>query len=267
MKQQLSVVLTVATLVAPSSGCNELECAEGTHEEGGVCVSSLTPQCGPGTALESGFCRPIEGGASCGAGTHEEGASCVPDLTASANASRIVNVTLQKPSILAAVANQPLNNALSSGDSLVFVAIYEPTDAILHLYGGGGVRNADASYTLDRAQGYAAPATRAAGLAETEPFVMLFPVLGDTPLTLERTVLSNVMTQVVDGLEVAISGDLEGIITVENAKKIYIELGGAFLDTLLVQIGAEFDADYDGDGTLDSWTLALSFATEPVWLF
>ncbi len=80
-----------ATLLLPFAlwGCDTLECGEGTHREGDVCVANVLVRCAEGTALLDGRCvadlpdagpTPDGGGAlRCGAGTHEEGGVCVPD--------------------------------------------------------------------------------------------------------------------------------------------------------------------------------------------
>ena len=58
------------------SVASEVECGEGTHEDGGICVPDSVLECGEGTHEDGGICvADVE----CGEGTHDEGGSCVTD--------------------------------------------------------------------------------------------------------------------------------------------------------------------------------------------
>ena len=84
--QGFLLAVTVCTL----GGCDTLECGEGTHRSGDLCVSNVQVTCADGTVLRDGRCvRPPEAdvGASgdgdvpvrCGPGTRLDGDECVPD--------------------------------------------------------------------------------------------------------------------------------------------------------------------------------------------
>jgi hypothetical protein len=266
----LPIVAPIFALGAlvPATACQQLECAEGTHEKSGACVASLSPRCGDGTELRAGACVPVGGGgAECGPGTHSEGGACVPDLQITANAARLIEVDILEPRILGQVATGPLNGALDSGDALVYVAVYEPFPAATRVWGGGGTRASDGSYILDGDQAFDAKATRSGTQLSSEPFAMYFPALGSDALRLERVAITNLHVEVLERGLIPLAGTMTGVITPQNASKVFIELANATMDETLLALGVEPDVDYDGDGTLESWTLQYEFFSEPIWLF
>ncbi len=257
-----------AAFALATAGCEPLECAEGTTEEGGQCIALLAPRCAAGTELRAGECVPSGGGAECGPGTHADDGACVPDLIASANATRMTRVSNMQPLAFANVATTPINAALSSGDALVFLAVYQPYPEAVRLYGGDGASETDGSFSLAAERAFDIKAAVVAGDSFTsEPFAMYFPVFGSTPLRLENTVLSDVNAPLQNRVPIALTGTLTGVITPENAREVFIELANETLDVVLETIGLEPDTDLDGDGTDESWSFAFDFETEPVWLF
>lgn len=85
---------SLALLLAAAVGCDTLECGDGTHRAGDLCVTNVRVQCGEGTRFEDGRCvseaadagpgADLGTGLICGAGTHVETGECVPDRTADA---------------------------------------------------------------------------------------------------------------------------------------------------------------------------------------
>ncbi len=43
-----------------SIACTDLECGEGTHQEGGVCLPNVLTRCGEGTVYDKGVCVVAE---------------------------------------------------------------------------------------------------------------------------------------------------------------------------------------------------------------
>jgi hypothetical protein len=256
-----------AVVVAPVLGCADTECADGTYRDAHRCVASVPVACGAGTELRAGECISVAGGAQCGAGTHAEGGACVPDLAATANGARFFDVSIDAPTQLAALANFFVSESFRAGNGLLFVAKLEAVPERIRIFGGGGVRNDDGSYALDAADAYDASATRAGDLIATDPFGLRFPAFGEDPLVLEAAVLSGLAVAVTDGVELVVAGEFSGVITPANAEALYIDVANQTLLDVLDNIGETPDVDHDGDGKAESWRLAGTFTTEPIWLF
>jgi hypothetical protein len=231
-------------------------------EAGAVAIA-----CGAGTELRAGECVSVAGGAQCGPGTHAEGGACVTDLAATANGARFFTIALTAPPQLAALANVFIGEAFRTGDSLLLIAKLEAVPDQIRIFGGGGVRNADGSYALAGENSYDTSAARAGDLITTDPFVLRFPAFGADPLVLEAATLAQLVVEVVDGVEIVVAGEFAGVITPANAEALFIEVANQTLERVLVSIGETPDADFDGDGTFESWYLKGTFTTEPVWLF
>jgi hypothetical protein len=259
-------LLCALTAAAPSAGCADVPCAEGTHEEAGTCVANLAPQCGPGTDLQGGFCVPSAGGAVCGEGTHSEAGVCLANIVAAGNASRLISAEFSAPPTLAPLAGGILTDALSTGEELVLVGIYEPVADSIRVFGGGGERNTDGSYRLDLNESFDAPAARNEAVIDTEPVALYFPAFSGGSLRLEDARFTNLTVAATEGVQIATAGELAGVVTPENADALFIDLIDVTFLELLQNLGEVPDVDLDGDGTNESWTLALSFAAEIAWL-
>jgi hypothetical protein len=251
-------------------GCSEeLPCGEGTHAEGSECVASLSPECGPGTRLEGAACVPDQvGGAVCGPGTHSEAGTCVPDIELEGNAARLYDVNLTAPADIVGIANGPFHESFMSGENLLFIAAYQPSASVLRLFGGGGALRDDGTYTLDRASSFDAGATFAGNVLASEKFTFTMSAFGAAePIVLLETTVSNGTMESPEGVSLVQSGKLAGVLTPEHAMEVYIEAANLNMFDLLNSIEAKPDVDHDGDGTKESWTMAITFATVPVWLF
>jgi hypothetical protein len=244
-------------------------CGEGTHAEAQSCVANLTPTCGTGTSLENGVCVPDQGGgAVCGQGTHAEGGECVPDLDKRGNAARLADVHLIAPAAIVGLADGPLNQSFATGESLVVLGVYAPGQAALRLFGGGATRGEDGSYRLEATGSFDAPAQLAGELFSTSPFRFAVRVFGaDAPLVLLDTRVLDGELVTIDDVPQMRSGRIAGVLTEANAAAVYIESANLDLARVLEAVEAAPDVDADGDGDLDAWTFAISFVSEPVWLF
>jgi len=252
------------------AGCGEeLICGTGTHAEGDQCVASLSPQCGAGTRLENGSCVPDSGGgAECGVGTHSEGGTCVPDIDLKGNAARFYDVNLTAPADFIPIANAPFHESFITGENLVFIGTYAPNPSQLRLYGGGGLLNENGSYTLDRAKAYDTAASIATGSLISAPFTFQMKAFGaPQPIVLVDTVISNGTMDSPEGVTLVQSGSLSGVLTPENAMAVYIEDANLSLYDLINTLEIPPDVDHDHNGSKESWTMAISFATIQVWLF
>lgn len=72
--------------MAPLTGCDPLDCGEGTHRDGAECVANAPVACGEGTVLRDGRCEvdpdrlPDGGPPDCPPGTSpDDDGQCVPD--------------------------------------------------------------------------------------------------------------------------------------------------------------------------------------------
>ena len=71
-------VPVVALCVGAATGCQKLECGQGTREVDGVCVPGYDEVlCGPGTVEVEGECLPEDVDVDCGPGTVRRGDECV----------------------------------------------------------------------------------------------------------------------------------------------------------------------------------------------
>jgi hypothetical protein len=263
-------LLSLLTLLALVPACDDgTPCGEGTVAQNGECTATLSPSCGPGTRLENAACVPDNGGgAVCGAGTHSENGTCVPDIALSGNASRFFDVNLTAPADIVGIANGPFHESFLSGENLLFVGAYLPMQGQLRLFGGGGTLQADGSFSLDRTRSFDASATLAGGVISTAPFTFQMQAFGaQMPIILLDTVISNGVIGAPEGVSLLESGKLSGVLTPENAKNVYIESANLDMFDLLNSIDALPDVDHDGDGTKESWNMAITFSTVPVWLF
>ena len=264
--------VVVAALAAAllGGGCVEsTPCGDGTVAQEGECRATLSPECGPGTRLENATCVPdTGGGAVCGAGTHSDNGTCVPDIARSGNASRLFDVNLTAPADIVGIANGPFHESFLSGENLLFVGAYVPSEAGLRLYGGGGTLQDDGSFTLDRHTSFDTNAQIVSGMVATAPFTFQMQAFGAAqPIVLVNTVISGGVLDAPEGVDLLESGRLSGVLTPENAHAVYIESANLDMFDLLVSIDAAPDVDLDSDGTKESWTMSITFSTVPVWLF
>jgi hypothetical protein len=187
----------------------------------------------------------------------------VPDA---GNSGRLNGGLMLAPPSLATLGSAALSEALRNGNALFFVAFHDPTGLAGRLHGGGADREG-AVYrsAAERAFDAAAVAT-SSGLATAAPFRVPFPAIGTSNLLLEDVVLSEVVVAADGGLALPRSGRLAGVITPAHAEELYIDLAGQTLRSLLESLGEPADVDRDGDGTAESWSLVITFTTEPAWL-
>jgi len=62
VRRLLLILATFSSLAAVScltSGCDDLVCGEGTHEEDGVCLANILTGCAAGTVYDKGWCVPV----------------------------------------------------------------------------------------------------------------------------------------------------------------------------------------------------------------
>jgi hypothetical protein len=263
----LAAAAAAALVGGALAACHGVDCPEGTHEEDAACVANLAPECGPGTDLQAGLCVPSAGGAVCGTGTHAEAGVCIADIALAGNSGRLVRATFSAPPTLAPIASTTLTDALTAGDEIVMVSVYEPVPDAIRVFGGAGARNPNGTFQLEPATAFDAPATRAGGLITTAAGPIWFPAFSGGALLLEAARMADLTVTTIDGLTIATAGALAGVVTPENAEALYIDIIDTnFLD-LLQSIGEKPDVDHDGDGTPESWTLALTFETDVAWLF
>jgi hypothetical protein len=267
---RLLLLASFASLLPGLSGCSDaLECGDGTHGEGSACIASLSPECGPGTKLADGKCVPDSGGgAECGPGTHSENGTCVPNINVAGNAARFYEADLTDPAAFIPIANGPFHDSFVTGENLVFIGTYTPTDTGLRLYGGGGTLNTDGSYSLDRSKSYDTTANVAAGSMTSAPFVFKVTMFGSpNPIVLVDTVISNGVMEVSGGITQVRSGKLSGVLTPEHAADVYIQDANLNLFDLINSLSIDPDVDGDHDGVKESWVMGFTFSTVPVWLF
>jgi hypothetical protein len=260
-------LLVLLTAVA---GCGDSTvCGDGTHLDGTMCVASLPTQCGPGTQPQGGQCIPTDGGgAACGPGTHLEGGTCTADVVLSGNAARFRDVELTAPAEFVNIANAQLHEAFLTGETLVFVGAYRPRQDQLSVFGGGGQLHAGGWYDLDRTSSFDASVTTSAGTFTSQPFTFVMHAFGAVQsIELVDTVISEGTLVSPDGVELVQSGVLSGVLTPTAADRVYIESANQSLYDLMTALQITPDVDQDGNGSKESWTMALRFATEPVWLF
>jgi hypothetical protein len=259
------------TLLFAAPGCGDTqECGPGTHIDGESCVASLSPECGPGTKLEAGRCVPDSGGgAECGTGTHSEAGTCVPDIALTGNAARWIDVNLTNPAEFIPLANGPFHDAFASGENLIFVGTYAPsTGSAMRLYGGGGTLNPDGSYALDHTHAFDATASGPSGQMVSAPFTFAFKAFGAPQyIVLVDTVITNGTMDNPEGINLVRSGKLTGVLTPENAQAVFIQDANVNLLELMVSIDIQPDVDRDHDGTKESFTMGVTFATIPAWVF
>jgi len=265
----LAPALLLAAAAAWSTGCAEVVCSDGTHLEGSECKASLSPQCGAGTRLENGACVPdTGGGAVCGEGTHLQDGTCVADVGFSGNAARFYEVSLTAPAAFVNLANGPLAESFRTGENLLLIGAYAPTDSDLRIFGGGGSRNPDGWYALDRREAYDSADTMAGEEFTSAPFTLSLSAFGaPTPIILVDTVITHGTIASPEGVDLVQSGQLAGAMTPEAADAVYIETANQTLLVLTQGLHIAPDVDHDGDGTPESWTVSLTFSTVPVWLF
>jgi hypothetical protein len=257
-------------LAALLDACSEApRCGAGTYLESDECKAGVAPICGPGTVLENGACVPEQGeGGECGPGTHLDEGVCVGDVSVQGNASRLYDVHLVDPPEFVDLADPSLHGSFMSGANLVFVGVYQPTLQVLHLFGGGGERADDGTFTLDRTTAFEAPATASASGFETGPFSFQLSGLGSSrPVQLVDTRLTEVQIDRSSGAALVESGRLSGVLTREAASAVFIDQANETLLALLDSIGIPPTDDRDGDGVKESWRMTLQFSTTPVWLF
>jgi hypothetical protein len=263
----LAVVVSAATVLGACSDAPR--CGDGTYLESDECKAGIDPICGPGTTLENGACVPgLGGGGECGQGTHLEEGVCVADVSVPGNASRFYDVHLVDPPEFVDLADPSLHSSFMSGANLAFVGVYEPTASVLHLFGGGGKREDDGSFSLDRSTSFEAQATASAAGLETVPFAFQLNGLGSAmPVRLVDTRVTEAQIDRSSGVALVASGRLSGVLTREAANAVFIDQANTTLLGLLESIGIAPTDDHDGDGIKESWRMTLQFSTTPVWLF
>jgi hypothetical protein len=263
-------MFAAALTAAALSGCtDDVVCADGTHLENNECKASLSPQCGDGTVLQNGACVPDNGGgAVCGLGTHIEDGTCVADVGFSGNAARFYDVSLRTPAAFVNLAQGPLAEAFRTGENLLFVGAYAPVEGEVRVFGGGGTRNTNGWFALDRGTSFDAAVTFDGDEFTSDRFTIPFNAFGSsTPIVLVNTIISHGKVSSPEGVELVDSGHLAGVMTPEAADAVYIETANQTLLVLTQGLHIAPDVDNDGDGVAESWLVSLDFATTPVWLF
>ncbi len=264
------LLFLVSSVLLFAPGCSQaMVCGDGTHGESDQCLASLSPECGPGTKLVEGACVPDSGGgAVCGQGTHTLNGTCVPDVDLSGNASRFYTADLTDPEEFIPIANGPFHDSFVTGENLVFIGTYTPSLSILRLYGGGGKLNADGTYTLDHAKSYDTPAEVINGVMQSSPFTFQLKAFGSPEaIVLVDTVISQATMGAPQGITLVQSGKLSGVLTPENAQRVYIQDANQSLFELMGALEIPPDTDHDGNGVKESWVMGLTFTTKPVWVF
>jgi hypothetical protein len=264
-----SVVSMLSAFTA--AGCGEVVCGEGTHTESDSCVANLSPSCGAGTRLENGACIPDEGGgAECGEGTHaNDNGECVPDVDLSGNASRFYEVNLTDPVEFVPIANGPFHDAFKTGENLIFIGAYTPSADQVRFYGGTGSLDDDGTYSLDHDVAFDTSASGPTdGMMTSAPFTFRMRAFGaPQPIVLVDTVITNGTMGAPERITLVQSGKLQGVLTPENARAVYIQDANSNLEDLINALEIKPDKDVDHDGTKESWTMGVTFETVPVWLF
>jgi len=266
----LATTFGVLAFVLCASGCSdELTCSDGTYLDGSECKSSLPDQCGPGTRPQAGQCVPDQGGgAVCGPGTHLENGTCTADIALSGNAARFYEVSLTAPAAFVSIANGPLQESFRTGETLMFIATYTPRQGEQRVFGGAGSASGSGYYNLDRATSFDTGTLVAGSGFTTDPFTFQLRAFGAAePIELVGTVISNGTMIAPDGVTLVETGRLAGVLTPAAAQRVYIETANSSLHQLILDLEIPPDVDFDGNGVKESWTMALTFETIPVWLF
>src|SRR6185436_12051495 len=99
------------------------------------------------------------------------------------------------------------------------------------------------------------------------PFTFQMKAFGaPQPIILLDTVISNGTMASPEGITLVKSGKLSGVLTPENAMNVFIQDANLNLKDLMQALNIAPNVDHDHNGSKESWTMAISFATTPVWL-
>jgi hypothetical protein len=275
----IAVPLLGAALV---SSCDSLECGAGTHEEGGACVADPAAcLCGVGTVsvpTDDG-CECVPDGLSCpcGPGTvsepTEDGCQCVPlpplpgvRVCACMNRpSPFCEIVL--PGACAAESDDPIQVLATASDGAGGYSLVGGDGIAVTVAGGTAkVHGLLHPFTLDRQPAHVPLAVEDDGSFATAPGDQLFEwvmvvVPGQPPLPLRGVSITGALDE--DGRPGS-PGRIIGCYALEDAAAIYIELLTQTFAELTQNSGAVPDCDYTGSGSMDGYTLDLSWGGVPV---
>jgi hypothetical protein len=244
----MRVVLVPACLLllVDVTGCQKTECGSGTFDENGVCTAGLSPDCGQGTTLVNGQCKPTGGGGvSCGAGTTELNGACVGTVVGRGNMGLVTGLTVVAPSGLADVS--PVLDASYTEPRTSFMVVgmvdAQPSD---FLWGGPIMPNplGDRSYVIQPGMAFSSRLTGDVA----EPLTLYVPYK-DKTIDLIDVHLTGVERGDIDGVPVPTRFDFEGTLT-HQAAQVEVE---SQLTVYNLIMDDPRTVDSDGDGTLDAW--------------
>ena len=284
------LVLLPAAIVGGASllSCSQLECATGTHEEGGKCVANLPNECGPGTESSGGLCVVVPN--PCGPNTRWDGDASVcigqgggiPDGGTVMRGARWNQFLMIRPESIATLANIQLPGYFTSG-TIVVIMRSEPMDSTsVWMHGGTGVKTSDDPLTYTFKEGfvpakvlsYLDPAITGVDGLQYTPFrtatefewTFQFIPPPEPPLYIYKASATGTLDP--EGIPNSndnpptLTGTFKGCFTETQAspgkygaEDVYIEVLGQTLKQLIEGSGGVKDADCTGSGANNGYIL------------